>query len=377
MEQQKERKIYLWLLGILCLISLGLSLWVFKLTSNSAVHPVPPRNSLVLDARPIIPQNMVIKSSYVGFAEAINQVQIIPYINGYLQNIFVRPGQFVEEGAPLLSLNPDEYKAQFNAAQAALLQKEASLSYNKNYYDRVQKSGKNAFSDNERDNAKNNYQQSLAAVENAKAALELAKINLGYTFIRAPISGFVGNFSLSPGDYVAPNGEALLDIVQTNPIRVVFSLTDKNYLDQMDSQTSLFKNSVIRLKLANGKYFKNEGIFKYTDNKLDKSTNSLAIYVYFKNDNNELLPNSFVTVEISQTFKNTVIIEKSLIKMGKDGNYLAIVRHNTPLNEKVEIIAEEDNKYILKNTFEPGDLLLLTPFKGNIGNTDLHFNIIR
>ena len=63
--------------------------------------------------------------------------------------------------------------------------------------------------------------------------------------------------------------------------------------------------------------------------------------------------------------------------MEKDGNYLAIVRHNTPLNEKVEIIAEEDNKYILKNTFEPGDLLLLTPFKGNIGNTDLHFNIIR
>ena len=110
----------------------------------------------------------------------------------------------------------------------------------------------------------------------------LADVNYSYTIIKAPISGLVGNFTLSTGDYVAPNSGALLSIVQTDPIRVVFSLTDTEYLNMKDGG-SLFKDSVIKLRLPNGRQYEYAGEFKYTNNELNKSTNSLAVYAYFKN----------------------------------------------------------------------------------------------
>ncbi len=376
MENKKERRIYLWLLFVLCLVSFGLGFWCFKITDFEKKSPVPENSSLVLDAKPIVSQDITVQNKYVGFVESIHQVQIVPYISGYLQDIYIKPGQFVKKDTPLLMINPDEYQAQLKAAQASVLREQASVDYNLAYYKRVQDSGAKAFSDMERDNAKNNYKQAVASLKNAEANLAAAQVNLGYTFIRAPISGLVGNFSLSAGDYVSPSSGVLLDIVQTNPIRVVFSLTDTEYFDLLQKDEALFKNCVIQIRTADGKLFEHNGTFKYTDNKINKSTNSLAVYAYFQNDKNELLPNSFVTVEVTRVFKNTVSVDKSFIKMKPSGNYLNILRHNMPLTIKAEIIADNGNQYILKNTFLAGDLLLLSPAPNTTGQPDFKINII-
>ena len=222
MENKNERFVYILLLLILCLASFGLGFYMFKMSDAKEARPVPVNDSITLNAKPIMPGDVTVTNSYVGYAEAINQVQIIPYISGYLQEISVKAGQFVREGELLITIEPNEYKAKLDAAEASVLQAEAAFAYNQNYYDRVQKSGKKAFSEIETDNAKNNFLQSQAALKNAEANRALAQVNYGYTKIKAPISGLVGNFTLSPGDYVSPGNGTLLNIVQTNPIRVVF-----------------------------------------------------------------------------------------------------------------------------------------------------------
>jgi len=266
----------------------------------------------------------------------------------------------VKKGTPLITIDDAEYKAKLDAAKANVQQEQSALEYNKSYYERVQKSGKKAFSQTEIDNAKNNFQQSAALLQSATANEEFARINYEYTKINAPISGLIGNFNLSSGDYVAPQESSLMSIVQTDPVRVVFSLTDKEYLELTEDNEE-FKNTTIKLKMANGVIYNYNGVFKYTDNQINKQTNTIAVYAYFKNDKNKLLPNEFVTVEVYRTFKDGVLIDKNILIMRDNGNFVIVYRNNIPVEIPVQIISETDNFYVLKNNFNKDDLLILTP----------------
>lgn len=371
----KNKYLYKGLLAFLCLVTLGLCGYYFYKTFFDKSKNIPISNTVILNAMPIKTENVLVKKSYVGHVEAINQIQVIPYINGYLNKIIVKPGQMVNKNDLLLTIDDGEYKAKLEAADAAVLQATAAFDYSKEYYDRVQKSGKRAFSEIDIDNAKNNFLQAEATLKNAVAARKLAKVNFKYTQIKASITGLVGNFTLSTGDYVSPSGNSLFSIIQTNPIRVVFSLTDTEYLN-LKEDGELFKDSVIKLILANGKTFANDGDFKYTDNHLNKNTNSLAVYAYFQNKNNELLPNSYVTVDVYKTFKNAVILDKNLVKMKEDGYFLTIGRNEHIKDIKVQILSEKNNQYVLKNIFDKEDVLVLDDTNNLKPNVKIHFNLV-
>ena len=371
----KNKYLYKGLLAFLCLVTLGLCGYYFYKTFFDKSKNIPISNTVILNAMPIKTENVLVKKSYVGHVEAINQIQVIPYINGYLNKIIVKPGQMVNENDLLLTIDDGEYKAKLEAAEATVLQASAAFDYSKEYYDRVQKSGKRAFSEIDIDNAKNNFLQAEATLKNAEAARKLANVNFKYTQIKASITGLVGNFTLSTGDYVSPTGNSLFSIIQTNPIRVVFSLTDTEYLN-LKEDGELFKDSVIKLILANGKTFANDGDFKYTDNHLNKNTNSLAVYAYFQNKNNELLPNAYVTVDVYKTFKNAVILDKNLVKMKEDGYFLTIGRNEHIKDIKVQILSEKNNQYVLKNIFDKEDVLVLDDTNNLKPNVKIHFNLV-
>ena len=94
---------------------------MFKMSDAKEARPVPVNDSITLNAKPFMPGDVTVTNSYVGYAEAINQVQIIPYISGYLQEIPVKAGQFVREGELLITIEPNEYKAKLDAAEASVL----------------------------------------------------------------------------------------------------------------------------------------------------------------------------------------------------------------------------------------------------------------
>ena len=371
----KNKYLYKTLLVFLCLITLGLGGYYFYKTFFDKNKNVPITDDITLNAIPIKTEDVLVKKSYVGHVEAIKQVQVIPYISGYLNNVMVNPGQMVREKDLLLTIDDAEYKAKLDAAEAVVMQAKAAFDYSKDYYNRVQKAGNKAFSEIDIDNAKNNFLQAEANLKNAQANRDLAGVNFQYTQIKAPINGLVGNFTLSIGDYVTPAGNSLFTIIQTDPIRVVFSLTDAEYLNLKESD-NLFKDSVIKLILANGKTFAHNGEFKYTDNHLNKTTSSLAVYAYFENKDNELLPNSYVTVDVYKTFKNAVILDKNFVKMKEDGYFLTIGRNEQVKNIRVQILSEKNNQYVLKNIFDEGDVIILDETDDIKPDTKVLFNII-
>lgn len=304
-------------------------------------------------------QNVPIESTYVGYITPIHEVSIQPYVNGYLDKITVNGGDEVKAGQTMIVIEPSEYKAKLDAAKAATLQAQANYNNAQIYYERIQKAGSKAISKTEVDNAKASFLSAQATLAQAKANQALAQVNYNYTIIKAPIDGIVGNVNLTKGNYVSPSTPALLSVIQYNPIRVVFSITDKDYLDEVAKAPNLFGNEKIKLRLSNGKIFDKIGKFQFSDNALDRATNSLAIYADFENEDKTLLANAYVDVILERTFENGVLIPQGLVSMQALGNFVYTVNNNLLNQSKIEIVSNVGESYLVRNTFKAGDYLVL------------------
>ena len=286
----------------------------------------------------------------------VNEAIIQPYISGYIDKIMVKGGQVVKKGDILLTLEQTQYKAALDSAYADILKANANLNNAKVYFERTQKA-KSSVSQTELDTAKANFLSSQAALSQAKAAFELAKVNYDYTILTAPIDGIIGDVSLTGGNYISPSQGALFSIVQTSPIRVVFSITDKEYL-QKSTQKNIFANQEIWLKLSNGQVFPNIGVFKYTDNSIDKSSNGINIYADFDNIGQTLMPNAYVTVLVKEVFKNALKISKDFIQLDESGAFVYIIRDGKIKKENIKILESGINFFIVENSLSQTDFLI-------------------
>ena len=325
-------------------------------------EPVPVSETLALEALPLTVEDIPFTKRYVGYVTPVHEAQIQPYISGYIEKIPVKGGEYVRKGDLLIVLQQEQYQAELAAAYADILKAEANLKNAEAYYKRIQKAGTKAVSPTELDNAQAQFLSAQADFEQSKANYALAKVNFDYTIIRAPIDGIVGDVSLTEGNYVSPSSGTLVSIMQYNPIRVVFSITDKEYLQELNKPKP-FAGEEIFLQLADGKIFSNRGIFQYTGNAVDKESNSIAVYADFANVGKMLAPNAYVTVLVRKIFKNSVQIPKNLVSLEENGSYVYIIRHGKIVKEKINLQASENENFIAENTFQNGDYLLAVNFK--------------
>ncbi len=355
MNEKKEYRD--WVFSVLFLIVLGFAgyfAWLYYKKLPDTQKNVSERT---LSAAPLIEREVMINKNYIGYVKPVNEVIVRPYISGFIDKVVVKGGAEVKTGDILVILEQSEYKAQLEAAKASVAQAQATFDNNKIYYQRMQKAGKPAVSQTDLDNAKAAFLSSKAALEQAKASQNVAEVNFNYTLVKATIDGIIGDVSLSSGDYISPQS-SLMTIIQYNPMRVVFSLTDKDYLDEI-TQGEIFANENISLKLANGKIYTKSGVFRYTDNQIDKNTNSIAIYADFENPQKELVANAYVDVLLHKKYHG-MIVAKNLVLLEPEGNFIYVAGANGVVKRAVDIIADYGvSNYLLKNTFHPGESIIL------------------
>lgn len=366
MQYKEEKRTYSILLPIIVITALVLGYYALAPHHNQAgAKRADASNELTLNVMPLKTQDVKIEKSYIGYVTPINDVNVLPYINGFLEDILVEGGQEVKQGDTLIIIRQNEYKARMDAAKAEVMQAEANFNNAKVYYKRIKDAGPKAISKTEVDNAKASFLSTQAQVANAKANYELAKVNYEYTIIQAPISGLVGNVALTKGDYVSPASEPLLRIIQFNPIRVVFSITDKDYLEEIRSG-GLFLNEKIKLKLSDGRIFEKAGTYKFADNEINKNTNSIAVFADFENSDKTLVSNAYVDVLVEKNYPDGVLINQNLVTMTSEGNYVYLVNNNRLDKVKIDIIATIGSQYLVKNGFKQGDYIVLDKI-GRIG----------
>lgn len=347
----KKRYFYLAVAVVLVIFLIGLHFCRSRKAANFA-EAVPEVAVASLKV-----QEVAVEKNYIGYVTPINDVVIKPYISGFVKEVKVVGGQKVKAGDELVVLEQGEYAAILDSAIANVAKCEADSDYAEKYYQRVEKSGKRVFSQNDIDEAKANFLAAKASLMQAKAAVAQAEVNFDYTYIRATIDGVVGNVGLSVGDYVSPQSE-LFSIVQTSPIRVVFSLSDKDYLEE-STKADMFADEKIKIRLVDGNIYEYDGKFEYADNKIDRSTNAVAVYASFENPKNLLMDNAYVTVLLEKKYE-AILLNKEYVNLSKEGNFVYVVEDDTVKKHVVNILAEKQNFYVLENNFEPKMQLLMS-----------------
>ncbi len=355
----KDKNYVRFLLVLLTAVVLSAVYVSFWGTARSAVSKPAPE--ITLNVIPLKPSDTTIKKKYIGYITPIRSVDLVPNVSGYIDEVWVEGGQEVKAGDNLLLIDQREYKAELDAAKSAVVQAQADYNNAKSYYQRIKRAGIKAVSQSELDSAKAQFLSAQGVLEEARANLDKARVLYDYTILQSPISGQVGNVDLTRGNYVSPASSPLLKIIQYDPIRVVFSISDKEYLDEISRHAdgNLFNGESIRLRLADGKTYSRSGVFKFTGNELDKTTNSISIYADFANPGKELVANAYVDVLLERVVKGAFLIRQNYVTLAPEGAYVYTVKNNQLLKTPVNIITTVGSDYLVGNKFADGEYLVV------------------
>ncbi|MCQ2392300.1 MAG: efflux RND transporter periplasmic adaptor subunit [Kiritimatiellae bacterium] len=304
MENKEERGIGAKvgsLIGIVVLVAasvtggwIACSMWP-KGQQKGPMMQMPPATVAV---RAVEKRPYNLPERYVAHAEAIQEVDLLPQVDGYIKEIKFKEGDLVKAGQLLYVLDDERYQAVVNQRKADLAAAEAEARRAERYWERMQKADARGITQKERDDAEAGAEKTKAAVFQAKANLVVAEYDLKKAQVFAPISGQIGKTTAHLGDYVAPSKGALARIVQVDPIRVSFPLTDRAYVGWRAAQKKggSEKAHRMRLLLPDGSVYAEKGSWDFDDNQMSRETATIMMRLAFPNPDRLLVPNSYVTL---------------------------------------------------------------------------------
>ena len=319
------------------------------------------------------------KQSYIGHVEAIKSVNLIPQISGYVEKVLFQEGSLVQEGDILFIIEQKRYLANVELRKAELQSAKANLvRAERDFKRQSQLTKQNYASKATFDTAESAYLQAKAAVAQAEANLELAEIDLGYTEIKAPITGYIGKALVTEGNYVSSSAQNLARIVQTDPIRVAFSVSDKEYLNsklfnQQNGESSIRSEIV----LPNGQVIENHFKSRFTDNEINSDTATIAIYAEYKNGENLLVPGNYVDVKIGpKETQNVLLVPQAAVAQDEHGNYVMVVKDNIAEQRRVTLGDTIGTKQIVKSGLTVDDKVIVQGLQKVANGTKVSAQIV-
>ena len=239
--------------------------------------------------------------TYPGRVVPVAQVNVVPQVSGEILEVGFENGSAIKEGQLLYRLDSVKYEAAVKNAEAKVAECKANLSYAELSYTRHKKLLESrAVSLDAVDNALSQRDSSRAAYAAAQAELISARDDLKHCRIVAPIDAKIGSTAFTKGNYVTTSSGTLVTLVQYRPIRVRFSISNREYLEMFGGTTkSLREDGVVALVLADGREYTEPGEIEYTENAADERTDTMQVYALFKNDAFNLKPGGTVTVTLT------------------------------------------------------------------------------
>ena len=248
-------------------------------------------------------------------------VNLVARVSGYLESIHFRDGSFVDPGQLLFVIEPKPYEEQLALNQAVLEQAQTE-------YERQQALIK------EYATAASSVEKQLSQRDQAKAQVEIARINLSYTRISAPFAGRIGARQADPGNLVGPGGTSVLATLdQMIPIYVNFTLNERDALriyERLRSRGLPPKTGVSRVPvfagLSNEQGFPHAGVLDFADNEVSTSTGTIAMRAIFSNEDKAMFPGLFARVRIPLGgAQPMLVVPNAAIGSDQQGDYVLVV----------------------------------------------------
>jgi RND family efflux transporter MFP subunit len=333
-QEHAFAKLLGWLATAVCLVGLG---WLVRGLMPAPHAAGPDAAAMAMMAgggAPLVGVETADEASlnppeeFIGHVEPIKDVDLRAQIDGYVKGIHFQEGAFVKTGDLLFTIDPESYEAAVSLRRADVAKAQAELDRAERFQKRLEASDTRGITQSDLDTARSAVAQGQAAVQQAEANLRLAEIDLKHTRIEAPIDGRIGRTVANIGDYVSPSLGTLVRIVQTAPIRVVFSVTDRDYLRMRENiaDDAIEKTLRIRLRLPTGTIPEETGLRDFENNEMSTETATLPVRVRFANAKGLLVPNGYVTVLVDQpNAKKYPVVSQTALTTDKEGTFLYVV----------------------------------------------------
>lgn len=289
-------------------------------------------------AQPVEIETAGEQAKFSGVVEAIDKVDILARVEGFIQAIEFEGGDHVEGGDVLFRIESRPYDAAVAAARARVAQAEAQHANAEQELRRQETlSARGVSAEARLEDARAAAAIAEADVSAAEAALEQALIEQGYTVIEAPFSGEISQAFYSEGALVRPGGAALARLVKTDPIRVVFSIPDRLLIALRSAEAAGRAAEVadfyFRLVLSNGDPYPINGRLEFVANQADPATGTIAVRLVFDNPDRILVPGQFVDVEIGESNPPELpIVPQTAVLQDRDGRYVFVVNKDSTVS---------------------------------------------
>ncbi|TJZ51789.1 efflux RND transporter periplasmic adaptor subunit [Sphingobacterium olei] len=304
---------------------------------------------------------------YPASIEALANIEIRPQVNGTLERIYIDEGAKVSKGQPLFKINDQAYQEQLNQANANLQAAKAALENAELEVEKKTRLVNNkVLTDFQLQTAVSSRNAAKASVQQALSAVESAKINLGYTLIKATVDGYIGRLQKKQGSLVAPTDqEALTELSNVKELHVYFSLGENDFID--------FKNNVqgasieqklnnlppITLALSDQSIYEHEGRIDMVDGQFDKNTGSITLRATFRNPEGILRSGNTGKIRIEKKYSQTLLIPQVATVEMQDKIFVYTVDKEHKVSQQpIEIIGKSGANYLVKSGIKQGDKIV-------------------
>ncbi len=331
-----------------------------------------------------------IRFEFVGQTAGSKEAEVRARVQGIVEKRTYQEGSRVNAGQTLFILDSRPYQAQLQAAEAELASAQAQYAQAKRNFDRVKPlAGSNALSQREFDQATSGEESGAAAVKQAQARVTEARLNLGYTRVTAPVTGFASRAQKSEGSLVSPGADSLLaTISQLDPLYVNFSLSAAERLrlnrlnsgdpkappakaaDSKATDKSPLSGYVVALKLEDGSIYDRKGRLAFIDPAINANSGSFEARAELPNADAALRPGQFVRVVLEGAMRpNAIVVPQRAVMDGPQGKFVFVTGKGQdgktdvalPRPVKVGDWVEFDGQqqWIIESGLKPGDVIIV------------------
>jgi membrane fusion protein (multidrug efflux system) len=327
--------------------------------------PTAPPAPAVMVAE-VAQQDVPVSSQWVGTTDGYINAQIRAQVTGYLLEKKYRDGATVKAGQLLYQLDPRQYQAALDQALGQLQQAKANLVRDQQNVDKYRPLlPVGAITRQEYDNAVQQVLGDQAAVEAAEAAVEAAKLNLGWTKITSPIDGVAGITQSQVGDLIAET-TLMTTVSQVDPIKVYFPISEQEYFKFADGIERFRRGDdsqapVLQLILADGTLYPRQGKPAAVNRQIELETGAIRIEALFPNPDNLLRPGGFARIRaVTETRKGALVVPQRAVQEVQGSYQVAVVGSaNTVEIRPVKVGPRQDTLWVIDEGLKPGERVVV------------------
>lgn len=300
--------------------------------------------------------------SFTGRIVAIDKVDLIARVDGFLEARPFTEGDMVEKGDLLFAIEKGPYEARLGEVDASIAAAQASLKLAQIEVDRqTTLVARQAAAQAVLDQVTAQADQARAALQSAEATRADAELNLSYTDIVAPFTGRIGLASVSVGAYVGQNSGSLATIVSQDPMYVTFPVTQRQLLNFREGAAGGDTSTIaVKVRLADGRLYDQVGTIDFVDVVVDTGTDSITVRAVIPNPDSLLIDQQLVTAVVQTAAPQTaLLVPQQAVLSDQGGRFVLVVDADNKVEQRpIQVGQTQGASYVVANGLEEGDLVI-------------------